>query len=199
MSPVWLLVAAYALGCFTTGYYLVLWRARLDVRTTGSGATGATNVGRLLGRSAFLATLGLDAARGALAVGLGRIFGLDTLWLLLALLAVTAGHIWPIQLRFRGGKGIAPSHGGLLLFDWRLLLAALAAFALTYTFVRRFIVSGLIVVAAFPFALLLFRRSSLEAALFFLWSGAILFAHRDNLRKWRSTDQMRWGGSAGGR
>src|ERR1035441_2499722 len=70
-------LAAYALGCFTTGYYLVRWRTGQDVREVGSGSVGARNVGRLLGRQGFLATMLCDFGKGMLAVWGARRFTTD--------------------------------------------------------------------------------------------------------------------------
>ena len=100
-------LAAYALGCFTTGYYLVRLRLGQDIHDSGSGSVGARNVGRLLGWRGFLLTVLGDFGKGALAVWAARHFTMDDRLVLLAMLAVVAGHVWPMQLRFRGGKGMA--------------------------------------------------------------------------------------------
>jgi acyl phosphate:glycerol-3-phosphate acyltransferase len=108
-------LAAYALGCFTTGYYLVRWRTGRDIREVGSGSVGARNVGRLLGWRGFLATVLGDFGKGALAVWAARQFTTDDRLVALAMPAVVAGHLWPAQLRFRGGKGMAAALGALLI------------------------------------------------------------------------------------
>lgn len=106
-------LASYLLGGFCAAYYVVRLARSADIRTLGSGTAGARNAGRLLGAPGFLLTLALDATKGALAV-------LATAWLVpgawpatAALIAVVAGHIWPAQLGWRGGKGIATILGGL--------------------------------------------------------------------------------------
>lgn len=114
MSTLALCLACYLLGGFCAGYYWVRLRDGRDVRDTGSGNAGARNVGRLLGRGGFLATLFLDAAKGALAIALAAWTGAGAWGTALALLAVVAGHVAPIQLRWRGGKGLATALGGLL-------------------------------------------------------------------------------------
>src|SRR5512135_2701540 len=116
-------VAAYLLGCITTGYYLVRLRLRQDLRDLGSGSVGARNVGRLLGRPGFLLTVLGDFGKGALAVWAARHFTTDDRLVALAMLAVVAGHVWPVQLCFRGGKGMATALGALLVYDWQLALA----------------------------------------------------------------------------
>src|SRR5262245_37550080 len=84
-------VSAYLIGCFTTGYYLVRWRCGKDVRETGSGNAGARNVGRLLGSSGFLLTLFGDYAKGALAVWLPVYFTHNQRLAMLAVIAVVVG------------------------------------------------------------------------------------------------------------
>src|SRR5580698_1890510 len=113
-------VAAYLIGCFTTGYYLVrVWTGR-DIRDIGSGSTGARNVGRVLGKAGLILTAVGDLGKGALAVWLARAFSHDDISAALAVPAVVAGHLWPVQLKFHGGKGIATSFSALLVFDYRL-------------------------------------------------------------------------------
>src|ERR1051326_4572526 len=119
-------VGAYLLGCFATGYYLVRLRTGQDIRELGSGNVGATNVGRALGTRGFVLTFLGDAAKGALAVSLARLLP-GPLWLAdVAMIAVVAGHIWPIPLRGRGGKGGATTLGALAVLDVSLTLLLLA-------------------------------------------------------------------------
>jgi|SRR6516225_10172953 len=115
-EDVLIVVASYGIGCFTAGYYLFRWRTGCDIREHGSGNPGARNVGRLLGVGWFSATLLLDAGKGGLAVWLACYFGLGHLGTVAAMLAVVVGHVWPIQLHFRGGKGVAASLGAGLVY-----------------------------------------------------------------------------------
>lgn len=131
MRTLLLCLVCYLLGGFCAGYYWVRLRDGRDVRETGSGSTGARNVGRLLGRGAFLATVFLDAAKGALAIALAVWFGAGAWGTALALLAVVAGHVVPIQLQWRGGKGVATALGGLLAWAIVGRFAVAPAVALT--------------------------------------------------------------------
>jgi len=125
-SPVWLLpvllVAAYALGGISPGWLLVRRAGGGDIREQGSGATGATNVGRVLGAKGFLFVLLLDSCKGAAAVIGVRLLAPGNPWASLALPAVIAGHIWPVWLGFRGGRGGGPLLGGTLALKWELAL-----------------------------------------------------------------------------
>lgn len=119
---------AYGLGCVSAGYYLVRWRRGVDVRAQGSGVTGALNVGRVLGGWGFGVVLLWDTLKGSVAAGLAQVAGLDALGQLLVLLAVIAGHNFPVQLGFKGGNGLATAAGGLLVWDWRLGAALAVCF-----------------------------------------------------------------------
>src|SRR5215471_4498386 len=91
-----ILLGAYILGCFTTGYYLVRLLTGRDIRENGSGSVGARNVSRVLGKTGFTLTLLVDFAKGALVVQLARHFTTEDCLVILAMMAVVAGHIWPI-------------------------------------------------------------------------------------------------------
>jgi len=119
-------VLGYLLGSIPFGYILGRRQAKVDVREYGSGRTGATNVLRTAGRKSALLVATLDVVKGVLAVvfaglivGEGYLvvgnFGLGSLVAqALAALAAVAGHIWPVFLKFRGGRGVAPFFGGLV-------------------------------------------------------------------------------------
>jgi acyl-phosphate glycerol 3-phosphate acyltransferase len=139
-------LAAYLLGCFTTGYYLIRLRLGQDIRDLGSGNVGARNVGRLLGWPGFLVTVLGDFGKGALAVWAARHFTTDDWGVLVAMLAVVAGHIWPVQLLFRGGKGMATSLGALLTYDWQLALVFVLLFAAAFAALRKTVLPGLFAV-----------------------------------------------------
>src|SRR5262245_6212427 len=123
------LITAYLLGSIPFGFLIVRLRSGADIRETGSGGTGATNVSRKAGRLAGVITLLLDALKGYAAVLVARrITGDDgTSWVIAAaaVLAVV-GHCFPVWLGFRGGKGVATGLGVFLaIVPW----AVLAAFA----------------------------------------------------------------------
>ena len=108
------ILLAYLLGGICTGYYLVRIKAKADVREHGSGAVGARNVGRILGKTGFAATLFGDVLKGVLAIALARKFHISEPAVSLVMVAVVAGHIWPLALQFRGGRGIATAIGAFL-------------------------------------------------------------------------------------
>jgi acyl-phosphate glycerol 3-phosphate acyltransferase len=182
LSPVPCLLTAYALGCINTGYLLARWWTGRDIRTQGSGNAGATNAGRLLGPAGFGITLFGDMAKGALVILGARWAGLDTFVQTLAMAAAIAGHNWPVNLGFRGGKGVATSVGALLFFDPVLAGLLLGGCALLLAITRRSTVSAMTAYVAMPIvAALLGYDGGIVAALGIV-AGILIFPHRHDLR-----------------
>ncbi|HEX2091825.1 MAG TPA: glycerol-3-phosphate acyltransferase [Longimicrobiaceae bacterium] len=184
MSPPSLTLAAvlaYALGCVSTGYYLVRLRTGKDVREEGSGSVGARNVGRVLGRKGFALVFLGDCAKGAAAVWAANALGTGQPGVMLAMLAVVLGHVFPVQLRFRGGKGASTALGALLAIDFRVALAALLVCAALYAASRRAVPSGLVVFSFLPVLAGLFGHSPAGVTAVAAVSVLLLLAHRENV------------------
>jgi glycerol-3-phosphate acyltransferase PlsY len=126
------------------GYWLVRLRTGTDVRTQGSGATGATNAARLLGRGGFVLVMVLDAVKGAVAAIAARLAGIDGGWEFAVAAAVVSGHVWPVQLGFRGGRGLSPLLGAWLVLAPLAIAACLGIAGVLWAISRRRIMSGLI-------------------------------------------------------
>ena len=171
----------YLLGCFTAGYYLVRWVADKDIRELGSRNVGARNVGRVLGKTGFILTVLFDFGKGAFAVWAARHFTTDVRLVILAMVAVTAGHIWPVQLRFHGGKGMATSLGALLVFDPYLALTFAIVFLCGVTLLRKTVLPGLFALAFVPLADMWFEHNPPRTFLLSIWAGLVLVAHRKNV------------------
>ena len=133
-----MVAAAYLLGSIPVGYLLVRSLKGIDVRQTGSGGTGATNVARQAGKAVGLLTLALDASKGAVAVVLARWlltsdFSVNW-WVALCALAAVIGHVFPVWLGFRGGKGVATALGVFAcLAPLSIFLAALVFVMVVWT------------------------------------------------------------------
>jgi len=183
MRDVMAVVVAYSLGCVQTGYYLVRAVTGQDLRSIGSGVTGARNVGRVLGRRGFVLTLLVDGGKGALAVAVAGWLGASPLAEAAALLAVAVGHVWPVQLRFSGGRGVAVGLGALAVFDIRLLGVLAAVTLLVCAVSRRFQVGGLVGFAAIPFAAWWFHVRNEALAGVGGLSVIVLFAHRFHIAR----------------
>lgn len=181
VEGVGVLLSSYALGCFATGYYVVILSAKQDVRQLGSGGIGARNVGRHAGMWGFMVTLLGDSAKGAMAVwATDRLIEGD--WFkVLALLSVVSGHIWPIQLGFRGGKGIATAFGALLVFDLSVVVVMAGLCLGACVLIRRTVISGLLAFACAPLASLCLAQPTSKFVGLCALSALVLLAHRKNL------------------
>ena len=171
----------YVLGCFTSGYYLVRWRTGEDIRLVGSGSVGATNVGRVLGKPGFLLTVLCDFCKGMAAVWLAEYYRVNQAGAVLTMVAVAIGHIWPVQLWFHGGKGVATSLGAVVMFDYSIAAIFLVMFLVLLGALRSVVLAGLLAFAVTPLALFMldFPLNSVfgTSALALL----VLIAHRKNI------------------
>lgn len=177
------IIMAYLLGGICTGYYLVRLKAKQDIRDLGSGGVGARNVGRVLGKPGFIITSLGDALKGGIAILLARQFKIAEPAVSLVLVAVIMGHIWPLPLQFRGGRGIATAVGAYIAYDPQLALLLLGITLILMVFRRGLILSGL---AAFLLLPLVAYALDLPAHTVAALAGSsviILFAHRERLRK----------------
>ena len=193
---------AYLLGSIPFGYLIVRATQGADVRDTGSGGTGATNVSRRAGKAAGVVTLVLDALKGAAAVVMARLFlGLaltsnpgsegETHWLLAAAgIAAIVGHIFPIWLSFRGGKGVATGVGVFLMLTPMSVGFAGLVFLVAVVLTRYVSLGSILAALAIPVFVLLQNQfvrpvESLRAMLAATIAGAalIVFAHRENIRR----------------
>lgn len=150
---------AYLLGSIPFGYLLVKYAftSGEDVRQIGSGGIGATNVTRRAGRSAGLITYVLDVAKGVAAVMLMRVVADDDyVWIGAAAIAAIAGHIFPVFLGFRGGKGVATGVGIYLALAPYSVLTTLVLWLLIVYFTRYVSLASIIATAAVPLWTLLY-------------------------------------------
>jgi len=206
MAPLFTLVLAYLLGSFPSGYLAGRWLKGVDIRTLGSGSTGATNVLRQIGKGPALVVFLIDVLKGTAAVLLAKALlqpdgynALSDWWVVASGLAALAGHIWPIWLGWRGGKAVATGLGMLLGLAWPVGLACFGVF-LTVISVSR-IVSLSSVLAALSLPLLMLARfSSLGEAvrpaylsLSIVAAVLVIWRHRSNLSRIAAGTEPRLG------
>jgi acyl phosphate:glycerol-3-phosphate acyltransferase len=176
------IVFSYLLGSIPFGYLIFYFGEGKDIRTMGSGNIGATNVLRTKGKLAGLATLALDILKGALPVIYGRIH-FDLPWIvLLGGLAVLLGHIFPIFLKFRGGKGVGSLVGVFLVFYYPALLLFLAVFFLSL-WLTRYVSLGSLLGTTALFFCILFTQVVEVAMVVFVMLLLIVFRHRANIQR----------------
>jgi len=223
LRPATVIVVAYLLGSIPFGYLIVRATQGADVRETGSGGTGATNVSRRAGKAAGVITLVLDALKGAAAIATAKlilgfqIFGEDGRagpplqilvgqtgqiqkdlywWVAAAAIAVIVGHIFPVWLRFRGGKGVATGVGVFLMLAPIAVALAALIFVLVVALTRYVSLGSILAAITIPLFVLLqniFIRpvESLAPVMSAAIAGAalIVFAHRENIgRLMRGTE-----------
>ena len=174
-------VTAYLLGSIPFGILVARVAGLGDLRAIGSGNIGATNVLRTGDKLAALATLILDGGKGAVAVLAARAWGGGGL-AVVAAVAAFLGHVFPVWLKFDGGKGVATFLGTTLALDWRAGLIACGAWLLTCAATRMSSFSALVSAAVTPAVLwwLGEREYTYAAAVLGL---LIFYTHRANIRR----------------
>jgi glycerol-3-phosphate acyltransferase PlsY len=193
-------VVGYLLGSIPFGYLLVRIFTGEDVRSSGSGNIGATNVAR---KSPALggATLLLDAAKGLVAVLVARVlFGGAHQQLVVTTAALFAvfGHLFPVWLRFRGGKGVATSLGAFILLTPKSILCMMGLFLMIAVAFRYVSLGSVAVAAAFPLlAWALHEYSdSRQLILIALVSLLVIWKHRQNIGRLAAGTESKFGASA---
>lgn len=188
MKPLWLIpVIAYFLGSIPFGYVIVKLTGRGDVRESGSGNIGATNVTRAAGKIAGLVTLVLDAGKGYFAVWLAvRWFHADIRWTMIVAICAVLGHMFPCWLKFRGGKGVATGLGVFLPICWQAMVAALVLWMIVLGFWRYVSLASVAAAAALPFLVFVFYAPHHAPPVFVTAGSAfiaalIIFKHRGNI------------------
>jgi len=177
-----LLILSYLLGSIPFGFLLIKSSQGKDIRESGSGNIGATNVFRR-NRITGVLTLLFDAGKGALAVYIaGWVLG-DPVWQATAAFAAIIGHIFPIWLGFKGGKGVATGCGAYLALCPLAVLTTLVVFVLIMALTRYISAASIIATALFPLWAYLYGFSIPVI----LWSAAgalvIIAKHHQNIRR----------------
>ena len=187
-SGIVVLIMAYLLGSIPFGYLIVRWGRGVDIRTLGSGNIGATNVMRSSSRWGGILTLLLDIVKGYLAVFAARHFApWNEKYVAMAAVAVVAGHVFPVFLKFRGGKGVATAAGVYLCLAPFPLLTSLAIFVLVVA-IWRFVSLGSIISAGSFCILYFLLEFPQDRSLWILFASVIISClivvrHRDNIKR----------------
>jgi glycerol-3-phosphate acyltransferase PlsY len=180
-------LSAYIIGSIPTGYIIVKAFTGQDIRTIGSGSTGATNVKRVMGKKWFFITLLLDAFKGALPVILAACFAktFTSIGLLpvLAAIAVILGHSKSIFLKFTGGKSVASGVGTILALNWQVGLIIAAIWAIVTFFTRYVSVGSITALILSPLLMWAFKAPLAYVVYCALGALYIVWLHRSNIQR----------------
>lgn len=200
MSSLFVLLLAYLLGSIPFGYLLVRVFRKEDIRAVGSGNIGATNVARSGAKGLGLLTLLLDLLKGLAAVLVARQVapggpGYPSDLAVGAAVAAVVGHVFPVWLGFRGGKGVATALGVFLGLAPRVALAALSVFVLLVAITRIVSLASIFAAAALPvFAMLLLpdRSPAYLGGVIFL-ALLVILKHQGNIARLLNGTEARFG------
>jgi glycerol-3-phosphate acyltransferase PlsY len=187
---------AYLLGSIPFGYLLVRIFRNEDIREQGSGNIGATNVARSGAKGLGIATLLLDMGKALLAVVIARHLGAGNYDLeVAAAVAAVLGHVFPVWLGFRGGKGVASALGVFLALTWPAGVAILLVFAVVFALTRYVSLASIVGLATFPLFGFHFVASRTPMVVFgFLFIPLLIIVkHHSNIRRLLSGTESRFG------
>ena len=176
------LIVSYMIGAIPFGYLIFFFSEKKDIRGEGSGNIGATNVLRSKGKAAGLATLALDVLKGAAPVIYGLKYFDNPVWIICGAATAILGHVFPIYLKFKGGKGVATFLGAILAFSPQAALVFLLFF-LAALVITRYVSAGSMIGVIAVFFYFLFTQIVEVAMVVFLVTVVILARHRPNLQR----------------
>ena len=180
-----ILFLGYLFGSFPSGYLAGKIAKGIDIRSLGSGSTGATNVLRHIGKRAAITVFLLDVFKGVISILLAKYFLLNDSWQVAIGLSTLIGHIWPVWLNWRGGKAVATGLGIFLGLSWQVGLATLGVFILMITLFRIVSLASLSAALALPFIMFIsFKTSSISLpflVISLLAMTLVIWRHRENI------------------
>ncbi|MBQ8634866.1 glycerol-3-phosphate 1-O-acyltransferase PlsY [bacterium] len=178
-------IVAYLIGSIPTGYLIVKIKTNQDIRTIGSGSTGATNVKRVLGKKWFFIVMILDALKGATPVLLAKYLTIDTYGInaVLAAILVIIGHSKPIFLQFKGGKSVASGVGTILALN-PLVGLSIAIIWGIITYISKYVSLGSIIALGLsPILMYLFKNPIGYIVYCAIAAIYIIYLHRENIAR----------------
>jgi len=182
-----LLIVAYFVGNMLTATIVGKIFYQKDIRSAGSGNPGARNAGRVFGKTAFAMVFLGDALKGLLIVLVAKWMGVDEWLQLVCVLAVMAGHVFPVIYRFRGGQGVSTFIGGMLAFNPLVVVCIVVAFLVLYPFLKNFSFAGLSAMALSPLFLFGLTKEWSQTIAAILVVAFLLFAY------WKDSFSIRKG------
>jgi len=180
-----ILFLGYLFGSFPSGYLAGKIAKGIDIRSLGSGSTGATNVLRQIGKRAAITVFLIDVFKGVLSILLAKYFLLNDAWQVAIGLSTLVGHAWPVWLNWKGGKAVATGLGVLLGLSWQVGLATLGIFILIITLFRIVSLASISASLALPLIMFLSFKNSTFSIPFLVISllamTLVVWRHRENI------------------
>ena len=180
-----ILLLGYLFGSFPSGYLAGRIAKGIDIRSLGSGSTGATNVLRHIGKRAAIIVFLIDVSKGFLSILLAKYFLLNDSWQVAIGLSTLIGHIWPIWLNWKGGKAVATGLGVFLGISWQVGIATLGIFILMITLFRIVSLASVSAAIALPIIMYLSFKTSYISLPFLVISllamTLVIWRHRENI------------------
>lgn len=184
-----LLLISYSLGNISPSYLLAKKQKNIDIRTVGSGNAGTTNTLRYMGKKAAVIVLFVDALKGSLASYMGYRLGGTEIGYLCAM-TVVIGHVFPLLLKFKGGKGVATSIGSMIVLEPFMVLIGVAVGVLVIYRYRYVSLGAMIGIFTYTLQMLLFGARGIPLLVAVMFSVFIFFTHRENIKRlWNRTER----------
>jgi acyl phosphate:glycerol-3-phosphate acyltransferase len=177
------LVISYFIGCIMFGYLVTKMFYHKDIRLHGSGNVGARNAGRLHGKKAFVFIFLGDALKGVLVISIARYLEFSASVQLLGLGMAIIGHLKPVTLKFKGGKGLSTFIGGMIMFEPLLIPVIIIGFLVLYPFTKSFTFAGLGAFLLIPVFLVINHDDWLSCVIAVVLLVIILLAHTENIKE----------------
>jgi len=180
-----ILLLGYLFGSFPSGYLAGRISKGIDIRTLGSGSTGATNVLRHIGKRAAITVFLIDVFKGVLSILVAKYFLLNDSWQVAIGLSTLIGHIWPVWLNWKGGKAVATGLGIFLGISWQVGLATLGIFIVMITLFRIVSLASVSAALSLPIIMYLsFKTSNISLpflVISLLAMALVIWRHRENI------------------
>ncbi len=187
LKILFIIIIGYLIGSIPTGYLVVKKLKGIDIRTIGSGSTGATNVKRILGTKWFYTVMLLDAIKGAVPVLIGykyfNFIDFEGLGPVCAALGAVIGHSKSVFLKFTGGKSVATSVGTIIALFWPVGLLITFIWAVLAFFTKYVSLGSVVAISLAPVLMNVFEQND-----YFIWYAGIcavyvVIMHKDNIKR----------------
>ena len=180
-----ILFLGYLFGSFPSGYLAGRIIKGIDIRSLGSGSTGATNVLRHIGKRAAITVFLIDVFKGVISILLAKYFLLNDSWQVAIGLSTLIGHIWPVWLNWKGGKAVATGLGIFLGLSWQVGISTLGVFIIMIALFRIVSLASVSAALSLPLIMFLSFKTSSISLPFLLISllamTLVIWRHRENI------------------